>query len=93
MQTFLVERNLAGIDTAELYQMAAASYRGAAQLRSRGSKIFYLGSTFLPQDGRCFCLFEAGEVATVSRLSRDARLSVTRISPALTFAAPPVLVT
>ena len=93
MHSFLVERDLAGTDTASLYQMAAAMYRGSAQLRSTGAKIYYLGSTFRPEDDRCFCMFEARDAASVARLCRSAGQPFLRVSPALCFAAPPVLVT
>ncbi len=93
MHTYLVERDLAGTETASLYQMAAALHRGSAQLRSVGEKVYYLGSTFRPEDQRCFCLFEARDAMAVSRLCRRSGQPFLRVSPALSFAAPPVLVT
>lgn len=65
MQTCLVERDLTGINMADLHGVTAAAMRHAANMRADGDRIYYLGSTFLPQEGRCLCLFEAKNAAVV----------------------------
>lgn len=63
MQTCLVERDLTGINMADLHGVTAAAMRHAANMRADGDRIYCLGSTFLPQEGRCLCLFEAKNAA------------------------------
>ncbi len=90
MQTFLVERDLAGISMADLHGVTAAAIRQSAFMREAGDRIYYLGSTFLAQDGRCLCLFEAKDSSVVAALNLAARLPAERILPAMTLAMPPV---
>ncbi|MGL4321276.1 MAG: nickel-binding protein [Paracoccaceae bacterium] len=86
MQTFLVERDLAGISMADLHMATAAALRHSAKMREAGDRIYYLGSTFLPEEGRCLCLFEAKNAEVVAALNSAARLQVSRILPAMTLA-------
>lgn len=92
MKTYLVERDLAGINMADLHGVTAAALRHTANMRADGDRIYYLGSTFLPQDGRCLCLFEAKDATVVAALNAAACLPAARIVPALTLAMPPVAV-
>jgi hypothetical protein len=39
----------------------------------------YIRSTFVPEDGRCMCLFEARRVDDVKMLNEDARLPYSRV--------------
>jgi hypothetical protein len=43
----------------------------------------YLRSTFVPEGGRCMCLFEAGDRAAVQRVNEEAGLPFDRIVEAL----------
>ncbi|MGL5011562.1 MAG: nickel-binding protein [Paracoccaceae bacterium] len=86
MRTFLVERDLEGINMADLHGLTAASLRHAALMREDGDRIYYLGSTFLPDDGRCLCLFEAKNADMVASLNRAAHLPAERIVPAMALA-------
>jgi hypothetical protein len=92
MQTFLVERDLAGISMADLHGVTAAALRHSAHMRAAGDRIYYLGSTFLAAEGRCLCLFEAKDETIVAALNTAARLPAARIVPALALAMPPVQV-
>jgi hypothetical protein len=90
MQTFLVERDLSGISMADLHGVTAASSRHSALMRELGDRIYYLGSTFLPEAGRCFCLFEAKDQSVIAALNTAARLPAERIVLAMTLGRPPV---
>ena len=92
MQTFIVERQLSGIQAGDLYQMAAAAHRQAIRKRGAGARIYYLGSTFLPDDGACLCLFEARDRALVEDLNREANLPFLRVRAAMLLAQAPALV-
>lgn len=83
MKTFLIERDLEGISTPDLHGLVAASQRQVARMRDEGDLVRYLGSTFLPGEGRCLCLYQAKDEAVLSSLNRTARLPVTRIVQAV----------
>ena len=83
MQIFLVERDLTGISLADLTGTKAAAIRQAQQMDDEGDRVRYLGSTFVPEDGRCLCLFEAKSADIVRQLNYAARLPFERIVPVL----------
>jgi Protein of unknown function (DUF4242) len=91
MKTYIVERNLSGLEFADIFRLASAAYRAAATLSSDGGRVYYLGSTFLPEDGRCLCLFEADCIDVVDRLNRAEALPFDRISRAFSIPSPTVM--
>ena len=86
MKTFLVERDLSGISMPDLHGLVAASMRQVMRMREEGDLVHYLGSTFLPVEGLCLCLYQAKDEAVLGTLNRGARLPVTRIIPAIALA-------
>lgn len=86
MRTFLIERDLEGISAPDLHGLVAASLRQVARMREEGDLVHYFGSTFLPAEGRCLCLYQAKDEAVLSELNRAARLPVTRILSAIALA-------
>ena len=82
MKVFLVERDLAGISLDGLGEAKETALRKAASMREQGARIRYLRSTFVPEDGRCMCLFEAGSEAEVRRLNDETGLPYVAILPA-----------
>lgn len=86
MRTFLIERDLDGISATDLHGLVAASQRQVARMREEGDLVHYLGSTFLPGEGLCYCLYQAKDETVLSALNRAARLPVTRIVPAIALA-------
>jgi hypothetical protein len=86
MKTFLIERDVEGISMPDLHGLVAASLRQVARMRDEGDLVHYLGSTFLPEEGRCLCLYQAKDEAVVASLNRSARLPVTRIVDAIALA-------
>jgi Protein of unknown function (DUF4242) len=86
MKTFLVERDVEGISATDLHLLVAASQRQVTRMRDDGDLVHYLGSTFLPGDGLCYCLYQAKDEAVLSSLNQAARLPVTRIVPAIALA-------
>jgi hypothetical protein len=89
LRTFLVERDLTGISMADLHGVAAAQQRHTALMRADGDRIYYLGSTFVPDEGRCQCLLEARDISVIAALNATANLPCTRIMQAVTLAMPP----
>lgn len=86
MRTFLIERDLEGISMPDLHGLVAASLRQVARMREEGDLVHYFGSTFLPAEGRCLCLYQAKDEAVLSELNRAARLPATRILSAIALA-------
>lgn len=83
MQVFLVERDLSGTSLSDLSAVKAAAIRQAEKMYNDGDRVRYIRSTFVPEDGRCLCLFEAKNIDIVTQLNRDALLPFDRILVAL----------
>jgi hypothetical protein len=83
MSVYMVERNLKGISIEDLAAAQKAAIAKAAELSSAGTNVRYIRSTFAPGDGRCMCLFEAGDEAAVQRLNDEAKLPYDKITEAL----------
>ena len=82
MKVFLVERDLAGISLDGLAEARDSALDKAASMRGQGSHIQYLRSIFVPEDGRCMCLFEAESETEVRRLNDETALPYFAIVPA-----------
>jgi hypothetical protein len=52
-------------------------------MSATGTPIGYIRSTFAPDDGRCFCLFEGSSAADVKKLNDDAKIPYVRVVEAL----------
>ena len=91
MQVFLVERDLDGISMADLSGTQQAAIRQAAAMRREGDGVRYLRSFFVPDDGRCLCLFEAKNATVVAELNLRARLPYTRIIAAIEVLSLPMM--
>jgi hypothetical protein len=81
--TYLVERFLPGVPGDELGRIGERSRRACRRLAAEGVHIRYLGSTLVPRDESCFCLFEASSRAEVERANQEGGLSYVRISEAV----------
>ena len=83
MSVFMVERNLQGISMDDLGGAQKAAISTAAEMKQGGTNISYIRSTFSPDDGRCFCLFDAENEADVRALNDTAGLPYSAVTPAL----------
>ena len=83
MGIFMVERDLAGIS-----MQALAGAQAAAIAKSDGTATRYLRSVFAPEDGRCFCLFEAPTAEAVKQVNDAAGLPYKAVVPALDLPRP-----
>jgi hypothetical protein len=79
MTVYLVERNLKGIAMGDLAAAQKAAISTAHAYAAKGTPMRYIRSTFAPEDGRCMCLFEAGNAEDVKRLNDEAKLPYTRV--------------
>ena len=91
MAVYMVERELPGITPEQLAQAQEAAISTSSRFTQEGKPVRYIRSTFLPDDSRCFCLFEAPTRQLVRDVNDAAGLPVSRIvqaldlSPLLTF--------
>ena len=83
MATFVVERNLPGISMEVLGDAQKAAIAEAAQMQRQETDISYVRSLFVPETGRCMCLFSAASIDDVKALNDAAKLPYDKISPAL----------
>jgi hypothetical protein len=83
MTVYMVERDLKGIAMNDLAGAQKAAISKAEEMRTGGSDVRYIRTTFAPDDGRCMCLFEASSEDDVKRLNDEAGLPYHRIVPAM----------
>jgi hypothetical protein len=83
MTVFMVERDLKGIAMEDLAGAQKAAIATAAAMRSEGSEVRYMHSSFVPGDGRCMCFFEGENAEQVTALNDRAGLPYHRVTEAL----------
>ena len=83
MSVFMVERDLKGITMPGLAAAQQAAITQGKQMTAAGTPIRYIRSTFAPEDGRCFCLFEGASATDVRKLNDDAKIPYSRVVDAL----------
>lgn len=88
MSVFMVERNLPGITPEQLAGAQRAAIATSQRFTSEGKEVRYIRSTFLPDEARCFCLFEAPSRQLVHQVNETARLPFIRIVEALDLTPP-----
>jgi hypothetical protein len=88
MPIYLVERDLNGISMDALGIAQRSAIETAATMRAAGTDIRYLRSTFVPDSGRCMCLFAASDPSAVEALNTTAELPYQRITEALDLPSP-----
>ena len=83
MQVYMVERSLPGIP---MDQLAAAQQRAISttkQMSAEGKPVRYVRSTYVPESGKCMCLFEAESAELVKAANEKAKIPFDRVVPAL----------
>jgi hypothetical protein len=83
MTVYMVERNLKGIAMNDLAAAQQLAIKTSSEHAAKGTPIRYIRSTFAPKDGRCMCLFEAGNAEDVKRLNDEAKLPYSQVVEAL----------
>lgn len=83
MNVYMVERSLKGIS---MDQLAAAQRRAidtAADMTAQGTPVRYIRTTFVPDSGKCMCLFAADSEDNVKSLNETAGIPFDKVMPAL----------
>ena len=83
MGTYLVERYLPGTSEHTLLAACSRVMLAAAEMRSDGLTVQYVGSTFAPDDECCFCLFDGPSLAAIRQLNERADFAFARIVPVI----------
>jgi hypothetical protein len=83
MSVFMVERSLKGISMDQLGAAQKRAIQTAADMTAAGTPVSYIRSTFVPDSGRCMCLFEGTDAASVEALNRKAEIPFDKVTPAL----------
>jgi hypothetical protein len=85
---FLVDRSLPGMTEDLLTEAHRLLQEAARRVSSPGRPVRFLRCTYLPDEGRCVCLFEASDELAVRRVNETAQVPFRRISSAMEFSAP-----
>ena len=86
MAVYMVERSLPGITMDQLAAAQTAAIETGRRLTAAGRPVRYIRSTFVPQEARCMCLFEAPNAELVKQLNDEAKLPYTRVVEAADLA-------
>lgn len=83
MSVYMVERSLKGIAMDDLAAAQKAAISTSQQSAAEGTAVRYIRSTFVPDSGRCMCLFEAANADAVKQVNDKAKLPYDRIVEAM----------
>jgi hypothetical protein len=87
---YMVERHLPDFPSAELPAAAGAAKAKAAELTGEGTEVAYIRSTWIPEEERCYCLFEASSRDAVEEVQTRAGLPYEQIHEAAFLTAETV---
>jgi len=86
MAIYMVERYLPGTSAQRLLDASARVQAATDHMRAQGVPVRYLGSTFVPDDESCFCLFSGPSPRAVREANERARFPFARILDAVRIA-------
>ena len=87
MAKYMVERHLPGIKPDELAAAAARAKATTAETSAEGTPVRYLRSTFVPEEERCYCLFEGPTEEAVREANERAEIPFEHIKEAMHIAS------
>ena len=90
MPKYIVERHLPGITPDQLAAAAGRAKSTTAEMSDEGVPVRYLRSTFLPQEEKCYCLFEGPDPTAVEQAQRRAEIPYDRVVDAMHITADDV---
>lgn len=83
MAVYMVDRDLPGITPEQLAKAQQAAIAASERSTAAGKEVRYLRNTFVPDESRCMCLFEAPNRQFVKEVNEAAGIPFTRIVEAL----------
>jgi hypothetical protein len=84
---FLLEYRVTSVGETELARMHRVLLHAVARLVAAGVSIRYAYGLFVPDDGRCVCLLEAADLASVVRAGDIAGLPLARVRSVIELAS------
>ena len=88
LSMFIVDRTVPGMTKELLGEVQRLLHEAARRVSSAGQPVRYLRCTYLPEEDRCLCLFEADTAAAVRRTNETAQVPYRRISAAIEYWDP-----
>lgn len=79
MPVYMVERDLPGITMEQLAGAQRAAIDTSERFTAEGKPVRYIRSAFVPEDGRCMCLFEGADAGVVKEVNDTAQIPYTRV--------------
>ena len=83
MAVYMVERELPGVTMDQLADAQRAAIETGKEFTSEGKNVRYIRTTFVPNESRCMCLFEADNADLVKEVNDAAKIPYTRVIEAL----------
>lgn len=83
MPVYQVDRDLPGIELADLAAAQRAAIETSERFRAEGRQVRYIRSTFVPSEGHVTCLFEATTPELVREVNDAAGIPYTRVVEAM----------
>ena len=88
MATFIVDRAMPGLTPELLVEAQRLLHQAARRFSAGAETVRYLRCTFLADEQRCICLFEAPNAEAVRRVNDMAQVPFRRVQPGTEFSAP-----
>lgn len=88
MPEFVVERDIPGFTADDLKDAARRARSVAAEMTDEGIPVRYHRSIFLPDEAKCFCLFDGPSAEAVREVNERAELPFTRVLDAVHIELP-----
>jgi hypothetical protein len=85
---FVVERDIPGYTADDLREAARRARTTAREMTDEGKPLRYHRSIFMPDEAKCFCVFDGPTAEDVKELNERADLPVTRIHSAVEIELP-----
>lgn len=83
MNVYMVERSLKGISMDQLAAAQRRAIEAAAEMTAQGTPVRYIRTTFVPDSGKCMCLFAADGEQNVKSLNEKAGIPFDKVMPAM----------
>jgi hypothetical protein len=86
--TFIVDRVMPGLTPELLVEAQRLLHEASRRFSTEAETVRYLRCTFLADEQRCICLFEAPSADAVRRVNDMAQVPFRRVQPGAEFSAP-----
>lgn len=88
LSRFLLELDRPQLRASEIQALGARSRLVTREMRSEGSTVRFLRTIYVPEDGRCFLLFEGGSASEIGVAAGRAGLAFDGLVEATTLELP-----